>query len=464
MESREGKIRRLEAEARTLEKSSVELRRWMRELESWSGAFVDRLEEGRAFLGKGDGFLHALAESPSSLGAALEEFRRCALENGIETASGNFFGYVPGGGLPGAAVGDFVAALTNKYTGFYDAAPGAVEVENQMVRWLIRAMGFPGQSWGTLQSGGSLATLTALLVARETRSWRRWHRGVAYLTADLHHAVDKALKISGLGHLHRRLVAVDGHRRMRLDALERAIRADRKAGREPWMILATAGTTSTGAVDPLTEIAEIARRHRLWFHVDAAYGGFFRLTREGKKRVKGIESADSLVLDPHKGLFLPYGCGAVLVRDASRLRRAFAYQSVYLEDVLNKKKRSPADYSPELTRPFRALRLWLPLKVHGLAAFRAALDEKLLLARHAFDRLAAMPGIETGPPPQLSCVTFRWKGPDDLTARHLRRIVERGRVHLSSTRLNRRLFLRICVLSFRSHLAHVERALEEIAG
>jgi aromatic-L-amino-acid decarboxylase len=229
------------------------------------------------------------------------------------------------------------------------------------------------------------------------------------------------------------------------------------------MVFASAGTVNTGEIDPLDAIADLAQSSRLWFHVDAAYGGFFILTKRARHRFAGIERADSVVLDPHKGLFLPYGCGAVVVRDRAALRRGFALSSDYLDHVHREGVPSPADYSPELTRHFRALRLWTSLKLHGLERYRAALEEKLILAQLAHRRLATMEHVETGPEPALSCVSFRVRGADDApTAALLARILARGRVHLSSTRLWGRLYLRLCVLSFRSHRSEVEEALEEI--
>ena len=231
----------------------------------------------------------------------------------------------------------------------------------------------------------------------------------------------------------------------------------------PWMVFASAGTVNTGEVDPLAAIADFAASQGLWFHVDAAYGGFFALVERARRQFEGIERADSVVLDPHKGLFLPWGCGAVLVRDGEALRRGFAMRSSYLDHVHRAGVPSPADYSPELTRHFRALRMWMSLRLHGLERFRAALEEKLVLAQLAHRRLAASPAIDVGPEPALSCVTFRVRGEGDEGTQALHdRLLARGRVHLSTTKLWGRLYLRLCILSFRSHRAELEEALEQI--
>jgi aromatic-L-amino-acid decarboxylase len=268
-----------------------------------------------------------------------------------------------------------------------------------------------------------------------------------------------------------RYVPVDDRYRMSTVELEGTIDADTRAGLIPLMIIAAAGTTDTGAVDPLERIAQIARRHDTWFHVDGAYGAFFALCDECGKILAGMEMSDSIVMDPHKGLFLPYGTGAVLVKQASSLLDSFHYQANYLQDAVREDSApSPADLSPELTKHFRGMRLWLPLKLHGLAPFRAALREKILLARYFHERIGALPGFEVGPPPDLSVVTYRYvprRGdPDAFNERLAAEVRRDGRVFLSSTMLGGRFTLRLAVLSFRTHLDTIDltlRILEEKA-
>jgi glutamate/tyrosine decarboxylase-like PLP-dependent enzyme len=230
-------------------------------------------------------------------------------------------------------------------------------------------------------------------------------------------------------------------------------------------VIATAGTTDVGAIDPLGAIADIAGAEGLWLHVDAAYGGAFLLCEEGRRALAGIDRSDSTVIDPHKGLFLPFGSGALLVRSRDRLAAANRYHANYMQDAFRADvELSPADLSPELSRPFRGLRLWLPLKLYGLAPFRAALEEKLLLARHFHERLSALPGWEVGPPPDLSVVTYRYlpaRGDADAFNRRLVEAVQGdGRVFISSTQLDGRFTLRLAVLNVRTHLEQVELALE----
>jgi aromatic-L-amino-acid/L-tryptophan decarboxylase len=459
-------LQSLEARARQLDTSPQLLSEWLERLRRFSAEFLAANVDGPAFHGEGAGPppRTPLPIEGASFERVLDEYREAVLTRSLVPTSGRFFGYVPGGALPSAAVGDYLAALTNPYASVYGASPGGTQVENSAVAWLIEMIGYPAGAWGTLQSGGSLATLTAVVAARETRSHADRDRGVVYMTDECHLAVRKALHIAGLGHLPVRSVAVDDGLRMSVADLETRIDEDRRRGLLPWLVFASAGTVNTGAVDPLEAIAVVAHRAGLWLHVDAAYGGFFVLTERAGALLAGMAEADSVVLDPHKGLFLPYGCGAVLVRDGEALRKGFAFTSSYLSDVHAGADLSPTDYSPELTRHFRALRLWMSLKLHGLGPFRAALQEKLILARLAHERLTAMPAIETVPAPELSCVAFRVRGEDDRpTERLLGRVLERGRVQMSSTRLGGRLYIRICVLCFRSHLADVEEALDEIA-
>ena len=455
----------LEPLSRALDTSPAELTGWLEELSRFSADYVTDNAAGPAWLGEGAGPPGPLPlpRTAAPIGEVLADYRALVLTRGLAAGSGRFFGYVPGGSLPSAAVGDYLAALTNPYVGVYPASPGGGEIENSAVRWLLELVGYPAAAWGTLQSGGSLATLTAVVAAREGRPASEWARGVVYLTEETHIAIRKALHIAGLGTTPLRVIARDERLRMSVADLEARIAEDRRAGLSPWMVFASAGTVNVGEIDPLPAIAEVCERARLWLHVDAAYGGFFMLVQAARERFAGIERADSLVLDPHKGLFLPWGCGAVLVRDREALRRGFAVQTSYLDHVHREGVPSPADYSPELTRHFRALRLWTSLRLHGIERHRAALEEKLILARLAHRHLAALPWLETTGEPALSCLGFRVRGHDDEpTAALLRRVLDRGRVHLSSTRLRGRLWIRMCVLSFRSHLPEVREALAEI--
>jgi aromatic-L-amino-acid decarboxylase len=413
--------------------------------------------------------LAAPTEEPGELGELLAVFRNAAAL-AIETAGPSYLAYVGGGGLYTSALAEFVARGVNRFTGLAAFAPALVAMEESTLRWLGREFGLPAGSGGLLTTGGSMATLVALVAARTDRlgDGNGIGRGTVYVTAHTHQSLAKAARIAGLRTDQVRVVPTTDDLRMDPDAAEDLLAADRAAGRVPFLLVGTAGTTNTGTVDPLGPLADVARDQQLWFHVDGAYGGFFRLTERGRARLAGIERADSLVLDPHKGLFLPHGTGVVLVREPATLRRAFAAGGDYLQDVADGDALPDyADMGPELTRDFRGLRLWLPLHLHGVGAFRATLDEKLDLARLAYDDLIADPRLELPWQPDLSTVTFRLAAGDEPGADQrnqdlLARINATRRVHLSSTQIEGRHTLRLCIISHRTHQDRVEEALHII--
>jgi aromatic-L-amino-acid/L-tryptophan decarboxylase len=458
------KLKALEVQSRRLDPSAQVFSQWMRQVAEFAGRFLAHLDDCSA-VGDDNGSAarRGFSDDGEELSAALSFLENHVLSSGLPAASGRFLGYVPGGGIPTAAIGDFLAALTNRYAGVYAASPGAGEIENECIRWMRDLVGYDSSAWGTLQSGGTLATLTALAAARDTRSHADWHRGVIYVTTETHHCVQKCLRILGLERTKQSLVATDACYRMSVGDFKKRIAADRAAGLFPWIVCVSAGTTNSGAVDPVDDILAVSRSERMWAHVDAAYGGFFLLTQQGKKLLAGLREADSVVLDPHKGLFLPYGCGAVLVQNGTNLKSSLSSTADYLADVNELGGLSASDYSPEGTRHFRGLRMWLSLAVNGLECYRAALDEKLLLAAYAYECLKKIEGIELGPEPQLSCVVFRASAGDSATKNLISRIVKRKNVYVSSTRLDGKLHIRFCILSFRTHLAHVDRARVEVA-
>jgi glutamate/tyrosine decarboxylase-like PLP-dependent enzyme len=289
------------------------------------------------------------------------------------------------------------------------------------------------------------------------------------MTSQAHHSLEKALRIAGLGDSHIRRVDMDELYRMSPQALEAAVEEDKKRSLRPWLVITSAGTTDAGAVDPLDDIATIAHTHGLWHHIDASYGGFFVLCEEGRKRLPGIGDGDSIMMDPHKSLFLPYGCGAVLVRDREMMRAAHYYQANYMQDIVGAEDEySPADHSPELTRHFRGARLWLPLKLFGLRPFRACLEEKLLLAQHFYEEIQKIDGFEAGPAPQLSVVTYRYvprRGDaDEFNKRLVEEIQKDGRVFITSTMLDGKFTLRMAAMAFRTHLDTIETALSILAA
>ena len=388
----------------------------------------------------------------------------------VNTAGPGYVGYIPGGGLFPAALADFIAKSVNRHVGYYYMSPAIVQLEWNVVRWFCDIVGYGADAGGVLTSGGSMATLTAVIAARTTRLPEDFRNGVVYLTTQTHYSVAKAVILAGFPERCLRMVPVDSHWRMDPAALQSMIEEDRAAGLLPFMVVGTAGTTNTGAVDPLGAITEIAERENLWVHVDAAYGGFFMLTEAGRNILGGIERADSITLDPHKGLCLPYGTGALLVRNLDTLKRTYSARADYLPAMNDVE--GEIDFcglSPELSRDWRGLRVWLPLKMHGAAPFRENLDEKLALARQVELALRTIPNIEVVAAPQLSVLAFRLvvadRSPEELDAlnqRLLEAITRRQRILLSSTRLHGRFSLRFALLSFRTHEDRVLEGLEDI--
>lgn len=386
---------------------------------------------------------------------------------GLNPASGGHLGYIPGGGLFPSALGDYLADVFNRYAGLYFGSPGAVALENHLIDWMIELFGWPKTAAGNLASGGSIANLTAIVAARDHRKVTpdNIRQQCIYLTQQVHHCVHKALRIAGLSFAQIRPITMDDQYRMDVQALSEQIQSDKAEGLTPMLLIASAGTTDTGAVDPLEELHQVAKENNIWLHVDAAYGGFFQLTAEGRKKLKGIETADSLVVDPHKGLFLPYGTGAVLVREAAHLYASHYYQASYLQDAkMEGAPLSPADLSPELTKHFRGLRMWLPLQLYGLAPIRAALEEKLWLARYFAAAIRQLPQFEIAIEPELSVVLFRYVPrsgtPNAANQRLLSAIHSDGRVFVSSTTVEHIFWLHLAVLSFRTHQPTIDTLIE----
>jgi aromatic-L-amino-acid decarboxylase len=401
-----------------------------------------------------------------------------------------YLAYIPGGGIYTAALADFVADCLNRYTGMAAPAPALFRLEQDVLAWLCAAFGYGPQARGLFTPGGSLATLSAVTAARHARFGEsgNFERAVVYTSTQAHHSVVKAVRLAGIPAANVRALAVDESYRLLPGALEAALDADRQRGLIPFLVIAAAGTTNTGAVDPLPALADLCARHALWLHVDAAYGGAFVLCEEGRRRLAGIDRADSITFDPHKGMFLPYGTGCLLVGDGRRLQAAHHVPAEYLQDLgaaheadeAREVSWSPAELGAELSRDFRGLRLWLPLMLHGAGAFRDAAAEKLALAAHFTEQLDGLIGaglpVEIVARPQLSLVAFRLRrAPGELlpawnqrNAGFLARINALQRVHLSSTLLavadGQAFTLRICVLSFRTHLRHIDRCLEDIAA
>lgn len=407
----------------------------------------------------------SLREGPPETGSdfpPLLHVVATAAAKGFNPAGPGYLAFIPGGGLFAAAIADFLACGVNRFVNLWSPSPALVRLEQNVVRWLCDLFGYPPAARGILTSGGSISNLSAIVTARTSLLGENFSDGTLYVSDQTHASVAKAAVLAGFPRRNVRVVPTASSLRVDLETLRGMIEADRGGGRRPFCIVANAGTTNTGAIDPIAGLARLARREDMWLHVDAAYGGFFQLTDRGRGLFRGIEEADSITLDPHKGMFLPYGTGALLVRDGAKLRDAHHVAADYLQDLAPEGELPNfSEYSPELSRDFRGLRVWLPLKLHGFAAFRAALDEKLDLARYLYEAIRASEGIEVLEP-ELSIVAFRYRpptgDPDEFNRALLERINASRRVFLSSTILDGRFTLRACILCHRTHLDRVEEA------
>jgi len=432
-------------------------------IESLPGAPASDLD------GVADAIHNARGEAPEKAGdfEVLLNVVKVGAQKAFNTTGPGYFAYIPGGGLFAAAIADFLATSVNRFVNLWSAAPVFAAMEWDVIRWLCDAFDYPEGARGILTSGGSMSNFSAIVTARTAKLSEEFLDGCLYVTEQTHLSVAKAARLAGFPARAMRVVPTDASLRMDACALTEMVHADRVSGMRPFCVVASAGTTNTGAIDPLDEIAAVCTDEGLWLHADAAYGGFFYLTDRGRAVFHGIERADSITLDPHKALFLPYGTGALLVRDGPLLRKAHQVGGEYLQDLADEAEiPNFTDYSPELSRDFRGLRVWLPLKLHGFAAFREALDEKLDLARLLHGELARTPGFDVPWEPALTIVPFRYQPRsgdiDEFNTRLLDKINASKRIFLSSTRLDGSFWLRACIVSHRTHEDRVREAIEII--
>jgi len=386
---------------------------------------------------------------------------------GFNPAGPGYLAFVPGGGLFAAAVADLLADGVNRFVNLWNPAPAFAQIEATVIRWLCDLFGYPSEARGILTSGGSMANFSAIVTARRALLGEEFLSGALYVSEQIHASVPKAAVLAGFPRRNVRAVPTTPELRIDVDALRRMIKEDRGEGLHPFLVVASAGTTNTGAVDSLDELADVAAGEELWLHADAAYGGPFQMTERGRSLFRGIDRADSITLDPHKAMFLPYGTGSLLVREGLRLREAHQIGADYLQDLAPEEEiPNFTDYSPELSRDFRGLRVWLPVQLHGLGAFRAALDEKLDLARYMYEELRDEPGFEVPLEPELTVVAFRYRprvgDPEEFNRRLLERINASKRVFLSSTLIGGRFVIRACIVSHRTHRDRVEEAVDII--
>jgi aromatic-L-amino-acid decarboxylase len=379
--------------------------------------------------------------------------------------TGRFFGYVLGSGEPVAATADLLASVMNNNITAWRSSPSAVAIEQTVVSWIAAAIGCKGFR-GSLCGGGSSANLMGLTMAREAKlpaNETGAQPGIVYASSEVHMSIPKALAMIGIGRQNLRVIPVDSDFRMDIAALRSAIEEDRCAGKRTIAIVANGGTVNTGAIDDFVAISQVAREHQLWFHIDGAYGVLAALA--APEMFRGIELADSLSLDAHKWLYQPLDCGVVLYRDPAMARQTFAYSGDYTKVLNSDPVESFAFFeeSLELSRRFRALKLWLSLRYHGFAVFRRSIQNDLDHAQLLADLIRREPQLQLLAPVTLSAVCFKWaNGDNDFNSKLLKRIIERGRVYLSNATIHGQFALRGCFVNHRTTDGNVREIVSEV--
>ncbi|MDH3650849.1 MAG: aminotransferase class V-fold PLP-dependent enzyme [Saprospiraceae bacterium] len=465
------RIKQLESTAKGLEPRADLRDEFLAKAHSYGERFLEDMDRSKVYESDGSAVRDLdrfkFDDEGKDLDSLLEVLGSAVDATGINPAGPTHFGYVPGGGVYPSALGDYLVDITNRYAGITFANPGAVRMENILIEWMAEMVGYPIDAIGNLASGGSIASLIAIVAARDHYQItpEKVRSSVVYCTKQIHHCLLKAFRIAGLHYAVVRFVPVDERFAMKTQVLSEMIQEDLDNGLHPFLIMASAGSTDVGAIDPLDEIGRVAKSFDCWFHIDAAYGGFFMLVDSMRHKFRGMDTSDSIVIDPHKGLFLPYGTGAVLVKNKQAVLQSHHYRANYMQDAFTDEEEiSPADVSPELTKHFRGLRMWLPMQLLGLAPFKASLEEKILLCQYFYDRVQAL-GFEAGPEPTLSICLFRWTAVSDANTFNkaiLKEIQMEGSHFISSTTIGDTFWLRVCIMVFRTHLSHVDAFLLQL--
>lgn len=405
-----------------------------------------------------------MPEQPQDMATLLDTFKERVYPYAIHPDHPRFFGYIPCSGSMVGILADALSSGTNFFAGHWYAAAGPSQVELVVLDWFKAMLGYPSEAGGLLVSGGSMANLTALTTARHHKLGERFYDGVLYLSEQSHASVERAAKVIGFRQDQIRYIPVDEKYRLDVGALRQAVEADRNADLRPFCVVANAGTTNTGAVDSIADIAAFCREQDLWLHADAAYGGFSMLSERGRNLLQGIEQADSITLDPHKWLYVPFEAGCVICKDRHHLEQTFTMHPEYLQDINRDEDLvNFCDHGIQLTRSFRALKIWMTLKHYGMDTFRALVDQHLDLALLAQALFEQSPVMEVMVPPQLGVVCFRYvpekpvpEGVDrevwlqQINEALVDRIHEDGHALLSTTRLENRYAIRFCPMNHRT--------------
>lgn len=426
-----------------------------------------------------------LPEIGTDPGPLLEQTAQRLFAHSLFNGHPRFFGYITAPPAPIGILGDFLAAAVNPNVGAWTLSPAATEIESQTVRWIAELIGYPVNCGGLLVSGGNMANFVCYLAARTAKAgWNIRKHGVSensgrklrvYCSGETHTWIQKATDLGGLGTDSIRWIATDSKSRMDISVLRRQIEADTVAGDVPFLVVGTAGSVSTGAVDPLSEISALSKEYGLWFHVDGAYGGFAAAVPQAHNDLGGLRLADSVAVDPHKWLYAPLEAGCVLVRDSEMLRATFAYHPPYYH--FEERVTNYVDYGPQNSRGFRALKVWLALKQVGAVGYRNMIADDIRLSQAMAQAVSRHADLQLMTQ-ELSITTFRYV-PGDLRARlpepevelHLdslnRELVDRlqrgGEAFISNAVVESRYVLRACIVNFHTSQADVEAVPDIVA-
>jgi glutamate/tyrosine decarboxylase-like PLP-dependent enzyme len=434
----------------------------------------------------------ALPEAGADFDELLEVFRDVILRFNRHNGHPRFFGYVASPGTAVAAIGDMLASALNSNVTSWRSAPASTQIERLAIDWIKQILGYPADAEGAFVSGGSMANFSALAAARSVKApasvmsdgMLAVGRAMRiYMSEEAHFSITKAAGLLGIGHNNVRVVRVDDRFRIDIDDLTRKVEADLRDGHLPFCVVASAGTVSTGAFDPLGEVADVARAYNLWMHVDASYGGFAVMAKSARHLFDRMSDADSISLDPHKWLYVPIDCGCVLYRDPAAARAAFSYTAEYTRVV--ERDRDEAfvfsDYSPELSRRFRALKVWMMLKSVGTRALGEAIEKNIACAKRLARLVEASEDFEMLAPVELSIFCFRYipasvrrelknasreraeeinRALDVLNERVMSELQRDGDAYLSNARVSGRFALRGCIINYRT----TERDMEILLG
>ncbi len=425
-------------------------------------------------------FDEPLPWQPQGVDQAFADFTEKIARNSVRVGHPRFLAWVRTSPLAAAVYAEALAAALNQSVAVYEGAPAATEVELRVLEWLKELSGCAPTARGILTSGGSMANFAGLMCARTALDPASRTEGLSgkppmtvYITAETHYCIPKAAEMLGLGRKYVREVAMDANLRMDPVDLARQLDADIRAGLRPMAVAATLGTTSTGACDNLPALAQVCRERRVWLHVDGAYGGVVNLDPENQHLAAGLAEADSFVLDPHKGLMMPFEAGCVLVKDPNHLLAAFATHARYLPDSLLDDPDAPfhfRDYGPQLSRTFRALKIYLSLKIYGAGAIAAEVQRQYRLAQTFAQMVQAQPDFELAAPQSLGVVAFRYLPPGESSPQAIDRVnynlffkmQARGRVYLAGTSIHDRTALRVCFITHRTLESDLPLILDEV--